>query len=807
MSSTQDMKRVSLSFLVFIIALLSFTTSESPLERLIAGFKKYLADLPQEKVYLHFDRPYYTNGDTVWFKAYLTAGAFHKPSPLSRTIYVELINGRGQLVKKLKLFADQGSAAGNIALADSLKSGNYLVRAYTQWMKNGDEDYFFHRIVKIWNKEIKTPPIASNEKPLDLRLFPEGGNLVSGLPCKVGFKAVGADGLGKEVKGKIVDGSGEVASEFKSNRLGMGAFTFTPQKGKSYRAVIDNQSSEVALPAVKESGLALSVRSPPGTDELNVKILTTDYASLKYIYILAQTRGVICYAARASLSSNFMLTKIPKSKFPAGITQITVADSTGTPLAERLAFVDKEEHLTIKVTSDKTTYAPRELVNLNIQALDNKGQPAVADLSLSVCDDSQVLPDENKETINSYLLLSSELRGYIESPGYYFNPANVDRAEALDHLLLTQGWRKFTFQKALEPQWQTLGYKIEHGLTLKGKMLGQYNNKPVADGKISYVSTGPSPDIKVTRTNANGDFEVSDIIYFGSTQVVIQGETNKGIRWVKFLIDTIDFKATRFPLLPLNATQTEFEKAFIAKSAERKTIDKAFDTKGIILKEVEVVAKKDKPMSNSIYGDGSFSETVSNNTALSNMLHPLQLIQGRVAGVQVSGSGQNWSVSIRGVGSISSGTTPLFMVDNMPVEIETLSMIPVNDIESFTVWKGPDAAIFGSRGSNGAIGFFTKKGGGVSRPKEGIITFGQVGFQIEREFYVPKYDVAKPEHKKPDKRTTLFWTPRIQTDSTGHASASFYNHDLETSVTGIVEGISTVGKPGAVTFKYSIKKN
>jgi len=150
------MKRAPLSYLIFIIALLSFTASESPLERLIAGFKKYLADLPQEKVYLHFDRPYYTNGDTIWVKAYLTAGAFHKPSPLSRTVYVELINGRGQLVKKLRLFADKGSAAGNIALADSLRSGNYLVRAYTQWMKNGEEDYFFHRVVKNLEQGIST---------------------------------------------------------------------------------------------------------------------------------------------------------------------------------------------------------------------------------------------------------------------------------------------------------------------------------------------------------------------------------------------------------------------------------------------------------------------------------------------------------------------------------------------------------------------------------------------------------------------------------------------------------------------------
>src|SRR6185369_16292207 len=147
------------------------------------------------------------------------------------------------------------------------------------------------------------------------------------------------------------------------------------------------------------------------------------------------------------------------------------------------------------------------------------------------------------------------------------------------------------------------------------------------------------------------DFELNDIVYFGSAQAVIQGTTKKGIKWVKFQIDTLDFQATRFPLFPITGSQTKFKKAFIDKRIERKNIDKAFDTKGTMLKEVEVLARKDKPaISSSIYGEGSFSETISNNPALSNMQHPLQLLQGRVAGVQVSGGGQNWSVTILGSG-------------------------------------------------------------------------------------------------------------------------------------------------------------
>jgi hypothetical protein len=806
------MERTYLYVLIFItIVLLSFLPSENPLERLIAGFAKYVDELPQEKIYIHFDKPYYTTGETIWFKAYHTAGAYHEPSSQSRTIYVELINQNGQFVQHLKLFSINGSAAGNILIPDSLASGNYLVRAYTNWMRNSGEEYFFHRTIKIWNSGIPANNI-SNADHLDIQFFPEGGDLVNDIHSKIAFKAIGTDGLGRTIRGKILEGS-NVICEFESNSLGMGVFHLTPQRGKLYKAMIENYEREIILPQVKDSGLAISVNNSSESNDIIVRIQTTDYASIKTIYILAQTRGIVCYSARADLSTNIAVAKIPKTAFPSGITQITVTDRSGIPIAERLIFVDQKDQMTINITSDKTTYAPRELVKLDIQATDANGAPIVADLSLSVCDNQQVLIDENRESINSYLWLSSELIGHIESPGYYFNPGNEDREEALDYLLLTQGWRRFTFKDALEQKWGSPPYKIEQGLTIKGKMVDLYNNKPVIGGKVSYLSVFPIPETKTASTNSKGEFEINNIIYFDSTDAMLQGETKRGNKSIKIIVDdSYNFPAFKFPSLLLNETQNEFEKAFVAKSVERKTIDKAydFDEKTIMLDEVEIRAKREdtQNIGSKIFGKGSVNVRVSDNPGLENQLHPLQLVQGRVAGVQITGDGLNWRVLIQGVNSINSGTSPLIMLDDIPVQIETLHTIPVQNIESFTVWKGADAAIFGARGANGAIGFYTKRGVESLNPsKEGSITFAGIGFQLEREFYAPKYDVQKPEHIKPDKRVTLFWAPFIQTDSSGRASISFYNHDAETTITGILEGISTAGEPGYATFRYTISKN
>jgi hypothetical protein len=171
-----------------------------------------------------------------------------------------------------------------------------------------------------------------------------------------------------------------------------------------------------------------------------------------------------------------------------------------------------------------------------------------------------------------------------------------------------------------------------------------------------------------------------------------------------------------------------------------------------------------------------------------------------VAGLQITGGEPNFSVSIRG------GGTPFILIDDVPVSIESLSTLSVHDVERIEVWKGADAAIFGGRGGNGVIGFYTRRGAG-SIASEGMLTLAAMGLQIEREFYSPDYDAEKPEHIKPDKRTTLYWAPLIRTDSAGRASVSFYNHDLETTVTGVAEGISSTGKSGATTFKYAITKN
>ncbi len=790
--------------------LLAFSPANDTLERIIAAFERSISERPQEKVYLHLDRPYYAAGETVWFKAYLTAGPYHEPSLLSQTIYVELIDGEGQIVQHLRLFAPDGSASGQLFLPDSLGSGNYLVRSYTNWMRNSGEAYFFHRELKIWNSETVLAANA-NQGTLDIQFFPEGGNLVDGIMSKVAFKVIGDDGLGKAVKGKILDGA-KVIAEFESNPLGMGVFPLVPEKGKQYKALVGEPGQEVILPASQDSGIVMSVTNSPRAEDIMIKIQASGNSDIQSVNLLAQTRGLVCASSRADLSKKILFVRIPKREFPSGIAQITALDGAGIPLAERLVFIDHQDHLSISVSTDKSAYAPRDPVRIEVEARNKDGKPVTANLSLSVFDSGQILADENKETIQSNLLISSELKGHIESPGYYFNPENPDRQEALDFLMLTQGWRRFTIKEALNAELQKPVYRIEKGLTIRGVLNDPKTNKPVDAGTVSYLSLFPVVESKTAVSTASGEFELQDLVYYDSAAIVLQGKSKNGKSPASVLAESsytppiLDYRTN-----PRFVAPTDLERNFLSNAEVRKNIDRAFDfdTADVSLGAVEVRGKRivEPYAGPRIYGSGTAAIKVAGNSGLENQQHPLDLIKGRVAGVQVSGSGQNWKVVIQGVGSINSSTEPLIMVDDIPVRLESLHTIPVYDIESVTVWKGPDTAVFGARGTNGAIGFYTKKKTESSSPPAEKATDPSVsGYQIEQEFYSPKYAVQGPAQAKPDRRVTLFWAPNILTDSSGKATVLFFNHDVETVIHGEIEGLGESGSPGTSRFHYKIEK-
>ena len=800
---------------VLAIFLFSFTFENDPLAQIIASYKRYLAELPQEKVYLHLDRSYYASGETVWLKAYLTSGPYHHLSELSNTVYVELIDERGELIQHVKLLSPGGLAAGQLDLPDSLPSGNYMLRAYTLWMRNFGEEYFFHKQIRIIADDANTLAETPQGDSLDFQFFPEGGQLVNGILSKVAFKAIGSDGLGRVVIGQVLE-NGTVIGDFKSNHLGMGVFPLLPKSENTYSARIESQGQEHALPVALVSGIVMAVTNSPASPDVVIKIQSSESIPGKTINLLAQTRGIVCASSKVDLSKRIAFIRIPKTEFPSGIAQITALDEEGNPLAERLVYIDHQDQLKISVSTDQSGYAPRDSVRIEIETKDKEGRPVIANLSLTVFDSNSIRLDKNKETIQSNFLVSSELTGYIESPGYYFNSENEDRQSALDLLMLTQGWRKVTVRQALHQEIPQPSYRIEKGLTIQGQLRDK-DGQTVPDGTVSYLSLYPIAQSISVTSGANGEYEIKDLIFFDSTQVSLQGKSKNGRSTLEVLLDeSYELPGVAYPFIPARSITTKQMGDLHRLAEERRRINEAFDVEShdVTLDEVQVKGKKiyevEEYTGAKIYGGGSIKVQVAGNTTLENQQHPLELVRGRVAGVQVTRSAgpmgdSRWRVLIQGVSSINSEIEPLIMVDDIPIPFNSLHTVPVMEIESYTVWKGPDAAIFGSRGANGAIGFYTRRGK-ASSPTDETPSLRLRGYQLEREFYSPKYPVTDAALVKPDRRLTLFWAPHIQTDSAGKASVIFYNHDFQTTVVSEIEGISVNGNPGTARVQYRIGK-
>jgi hypothetical protein len=781
-------------------------------DRVATTLTRYTEEFPQEKIYLHFDKPYYTSGEIIWFKAYLVAGSHHEPSPFSQAIYIDLFNQDGQLTRELKLKADRGFADGHLDLPDTLQSGNYRLRAYTSWMRNFSDAYFFEQEIKIWNpSENREAFPPTTPETVDLQFFPEGGNLVEGIRSRVGLKAVGTDGYGKSVKGIITDQHGAMITTFASNSLGMGFFEIVPESGSTYFAKADDISAIIPLPVASKHGFVLNVTESQEQGNVLIRIQTNELTPDKNVTLVAQCRGVLEYILQPNLSNNFALIQVPKDKHLNGITQLTLFTGKNQPVAERLIYIEQDEHVTLKITSDKSLYRPRERVTLTVNATDQHSRPVQGNFSLSIVDDRQMVLNPDAEHITANVLLSSELKGHIENAGYYFNPQNKDRKEALDALLMTQGWRRFIWQDVLSGTWPALDHPVEQGLMVSGKVLDILSKKPISNGKVTLLSNNPGLVFLETPTGSDGRFAFRHLDYYDSASIFLQGANKRNKKTVIIEADLQTKPVFDRQVQPLTLQLASDQHNYLERSRQRQSIDASFnfDEKVIKLDPVEVVSTPLEDQTFKIYGSGSRTVKTADIPNLESFRHPLQLLQNRVPGVQVVQINLlDWTISVRGPSGSLAGNSPMIYLDNVQLtDPRYLNAVQPNTIESIEIFRGPEAAIFGSNGANGVIMFYTKRGNYSDFNQQGALSLMTIGFQTHREFYSPRYDVPQPQHIKPDYRATLYWNPYIKTDSLGTATLDFFTNDNESSMTGIIEGLSFQGIPAYGRFTFQVMKN
>jgi hypothetical protein len=503
-------------------------TENAFLGKAVDSLSAHFQAMPVEKVYLHLDKPYYNPGDTIWFKAYTVAGNTHQLSALSNILYTELINENDSVTKRHILRLAAGLAWGSFVLPRSLKAGSYHIRAYTNWMRNAGAGYFYNQPVKIGAQPITLQSLKQEvpQKP-DVQFFPEGGDLVNGLRSKIAVKSINAGGLGEDIKGTVIDNDGNEVAEFTTQHLGMGVFALMPQAGKTYTAKItgaDSSQFTVALPPANDAGLTLTLNNS-STDSIYLKIAANDKSFQEQqnttFYVIAQSAGKVYYTAAAKLASRVFTSNIAKARFPSGIVQFTLFSQSGDPLCERVVFVQNDDTLKLALSSPLQNYATRQKVTITLDTKSGDKTPASGSYSVAVTNESRVPADEQTEsTIINNLLLTSDLKGYIEKPNYYFTNINDQTRADLDILMLTQGYRRFDWKKILNNANVPVVYQAEKELELDGT-LKTPSGSPIPRGKVILAAMNEGYLVD-TVADVNGNFKFTHLYLSDTAKIIIR---------------------------------------------------------------------------------------------------------------------------------------------------------------------------------------------------------------------------------------------------------------------------------------------
>lgn len=656
----------------------------------------------------------------------------------------------------------------------------------------------------------KDIPLKTTSKDIDVQFFPEGGRVIANLPNKIAIKAINSNGLGEQVEGVILNSQGEEVSRFETNTLGMGSFFINPAEDHLYKAqveFIDGSQKAFDLPKADKSGTILSVNNID-TSKMSIRVYLSEDLLNKEIYnLIAQHNGTIYFSAQVASNKQVVSLNVPKDSLPSGIVQISLLSSKFLPLNERIVFVNNiKDRILLETDSLKPTYGRREKVKIDLLAT-NKEAPTKGSFSVAVTNASVVEPElENETNILTGLLLTPDLVGYIEKPNYYFLNDNRNTRADLDHLMLTQGWRKTNWQQIASGEEPTISFPAEKRLQISG--IVKKGGEPVVKGKITLVSFTGGFFAVDTLTDEKGRFIFDQIEFRDSTKFVVQARTDKERKYVDITLDAIP------PQMVTKNPNTGDIEVNINQSLEAylKESDKYFDdliqkgllNRTIMLDEV-TISEKRKPVeiedSSNLNGPGN-ADVVFTAKDLETALSLEQYLQGKVPGVSIIG----------GVAYLARGnSSPMSIVlDGMHLDGEDIDLnnFVVQDIQSIEILKSiGNTAVYGARGWSGVIVITTKKGEGlrgvVNPYTPGVIQYSPKGYAVIREFYSPKYDV-KPDDR-PDLRTTVFWEPQLVTNAEGKVGFSYFNTDVPGNYRIVVEGINVEGSLARQEFTYEVK--
>ena len=589
------------------------------LQQFVRNIDSFNYNFPQEKVYLHFDNTGYFQGENIWFKAYVMRDDKDSLTDMSKVLYVELLNPGGDVLQRHKLYIKDGQADGNISLDNLLHSGFYEVRAYTRYMTNWGTDAVFSRVLPVFRKpetdgdysktvidaishrhrlpDSRVPTKADSavavteRRNLRVMFYPEGGNLIEGLQNRVAFDVTDADGLQYDTDGWLLSDN-DTISKVRTMREGRGWFDCLPQAGRQLRLLLTNakgKAVEFKLPKAETDGIVMSTNTDDST-RINVTVQATQAVAGQTVGLLVTHNGSTSSFMPFEASSDKSLFTLPLHDMHDGVNRISIINADGQVLADRMVFVyprEKAEGITVRTTSGLTPYGK---VAMTATALPE------TTFSLSVRDAATEVNGSSGNSM-TWMLLSSELKGYINNVDYYFESNDLEHRRAADLLMMVQGWSRYDLGEMMTAKKLHGTQILEDGLYVLGKLIGKKKKKAVGNVALRialYNRLGQSLSGNVV-TDSAGVFAFKIPKSYGDWTLLLN--TKDGRRNSDYLVSiNRNFSPAGRKLSASETVQIPLSLPLAETTAEdiehQDTIGGSITEKTHQLKEVEVTKKR-----------------------------------------------------------------------------------------------------------------------------------------------------------------------------------------------------------------------
>jgi hypothetical protein len=784
--------------LVLLLSLLAPTPSRAQapdsLGTLDRRLGQYQRQALTEQLFLHLDRPAYVAGETLWLKAYAVDGTYHRPLPMSKVAYVEVLDASQRSVLQAKIALVKAMGQGSLELPAELATGRYVVRAYTNWMKNAGPDFYFQcpiTIVNTLNQTPITPPTTQAGPAYDVQFFPEGGQLVRGLPGRVAFKITDRRGSSVAATGTVADASGATVATFQTLKYGLGSFQLTPTAaGAGYTATVRLPGGAAVtskLPAVAEQGYALLLSDESPT-QLTLSVQAQGGRSNEPLYLLAHTGQQVTTTAEATMQSGRAAFQVDKRRLRPGITHFTVF-SGRQPVGERLYFRRPTHALAIKSSASAAAYGPRSHVRLQVGA----AKPAALSMAVYRLDSlSATAPAD----ISSYLLLSADLKGFIEDAGYYFRDSSAVAQRAADNLMLTQGWRRFRWEDVVAGRAPASTYPPEvNGYLVQGRISQSPGGAPAASVPAYLSLPGRAFWFGSTVSHPDGlvQFELPNS--YGLRKLVFQTNSVRDSTYhVELLSPFTAGGGAAAPGLPPLSSRLA---AALAERHLQVQAQRAFPapTPRYLPVPTDTVA---------FYGRADERYRLDDYTRFPSLE---EVMREYVPGVLVRKrkDGYHFMVIDR-PRHINLKENPLTLLDGLPI-FDINQLMAFDPLKIKTLDVVANRYFIGQQVYDGLVSYRTYKGdlGGYPLSSHALIEEFET-MQIPREFYAPRYDTEAQQHSRlPDLRNLLYWNPGINLQANKQQTLEFSTSDQAGRYLVVTQGLTPDGQLGSTSFSFEVK--